>query len=246
MSALLKGIVLMGYIRVERKILEWEWYKDKNTKAIFIHCILKANWKDGNFKGQPVPRGSFVTSLQKLASECGLSVREVRTALTHLQSTREVTCKTNTKYTMITVVNYDQYQTDDTPSDTPNDIQKKPKKKSHNNNSKTEQNTQAEAEALFNKLWSMYPFIKSGKSSVSLTQKLKIYSKVGEAQFIRCLERFKQHKCYDDPQYVVRASTFFNTTYADYLDENYQETMAIIDATPFVVSNNQSSKRNRQ
>lgn len=229
----------MGYIRLERKILEWEWYKDSNTKTIFIHCLLKANWKDGNFKGQSVPRGTFITSLQKLASECGLSVREVRTALSHLKSTGEVTCKTNNKYSMITVVNYDQYQTDDTL----NDIPKKQKKKNTNNNPKKTDNTQAEAEALFNKVWSMYPFIKDGKSKVSLSKKKKLYSDIGEAQLIRCLKRFEQHKRNDDPKYVVRASTFFNTQYADYLDDTYQETMAIIDDAPFIVINNSKAKR---
>ena len=77
----------MDYVKISRKILEWEWYTDANTKVLFLHILLKANWKDGRFQGIEVPRGSFVTSLQNLAAETGLTVRNVRTALKHLENT---------------------------------------------------------------------------------------------------------------------------------------------------------------
>lgn len=108
---------MAGYIKLSRKILDWEWYSDNNTKTLFLHCLLKANWKDARFKGQDVKRGSFVTSLPTLAYESGLSIREVRTALSHLKSTGELTVKTSNKFSVVTVTNYDLYQTDDTQDD---------------------------------------------------------------------------------------------------------------------------------
>lgn len=75
--------------------------------------LLKANWKDGNFKGTTVPRGSFVSSIGKLSSETGLTEREIRTAISHLKKTGEVTSKTTNKFTVFTVVKYDLYQTSD-------------------------------------------------------------------------------------------------------------------------------------
>lgn len=107
----------MGYIRLDRKILDWEWYSDNNTKTIFIHCLLKANWKEAKFCGRVIERGSFVTSLPTLAHESGLSVRSVRTALEHLKTTGELTIKTTNKYSIITVSNYDYYQSDDNQTD---------------------------------------------------------------------------------------------------------------------------------
>lgn len=98
------------WIKIHNKFLNWEWYTDVNTKAVFIHCILKANWKDGKFMGKVVPRGSFITSLDLLSKELGLSVQEVRTALKHLISTNELTSKSTNKYRIITVVNYEMYQ----------------------------------------------------------------------------------------------------------------------------------------
>lgn len=104
----------MGYIKIDRKILEWEWYTDVNTFRVFIHMILKANWKDAKFQGVEVPRGSFVSSYSTIASETCLSLRSVRTAITHLTLTGEVTVKRHAKFSVFTVKNYCLYQSSDT------------------------------------------------------------------------------------------------------------------------------------
>ena len=106
-----------AFIKLQRKMLDWEWYTDNNTKVVFLHCLLKANWKDGRFRGYKVPRGSFVSGRKVLAEELGLSDRQVRTALLHLKATNEVTIKSTSKFSIITVVNYDKYQTTDQQND---------------------------------------------------------------------------------------------------------------------------------
>ena len=236
----------MGYIKIDRKILDWEWYSDKNTKIVFFHCLLKANWKDGSFMGRNVPRGSFITSLPGLAKECGLSVRNVRTALEHLKLTNELTVKTTTKYSVVTINNYDYYQSDDTQSDRQTTENKQSGSIRLMQTGKKKDDANTEAEDLFQRLWKMYPFIKSGKGSVSAAKKRKIYTEVGEEQFKRCLERFIEDKKGQDPQYIVRASTFFNSTYVDYLDQNYRETMNIIDNVPFNAEGNGQVRRTLQ
>lgn len=105
------------YIKLNRKILEWEWYSDINTCRLFLHFLLKANWKAGKFQGTTVPRGSFVSSIRHLSEETMLTEREIRTAITHLKSTGEVTSESHSKYSLFTVVRYDLYQTNDTQID---------------------------------------------------------------------------------------------------------------------------------
>lgn len=107
----------MDYIKLSRKILEWEWWGDINTCRLFIYFLLKANWKDGRFKGMVIPKGSFVSSIPRISEETSLTVREVRTAITHLKTTGEVTYKTCAKFTIFTVKNYCEYQTSDTQND---------------------------------------------------------------------------------------------------------------------------------
>ena len=105
-----------GYILIHRKLLEWEWYSSVNDTRLFIHCLLKANWKDGRFKGMVIPRGSFVTSFNSLVEETGLSRQQVRTSLEHLKSTHEITQDTNHQYSIITINKYNEYQIDNTQS----------------------------------------------------------------------------------------------------------------------------------
>lgn len=110
---------MSGHIKIDRRILEWEWYSDINTCRLFIHLLLKANWKDGRFQGTEVPRGSLVTSYNSLSKQTGLSVQNVRTAIKHLILTGEITSKQQAKFTVITVKNYDKYQLDNRVTNNP-------------------------------------------------------------------------------------------------------------------------------
>ena len=98
------------YIKLYRKFADWEWYKKNNEKALFLHCLIKANYQDGRFQGYEVPKGSFITSEQHLIDETGMSRQVIRTALKNLEKSQEITRKTTNKFTLISVVNWEQYQ----------------------------------------------------------------------------------------------------------------------------------------
>lgn len=102
-----------GHITLDRKILDWEWYTDTNTKTVFIHLLLTACWKDTKWQGKIIKRGQLVTSIPSLCTDLSLTTREVRTALSHLCSTGEIDRQTTAKYSVITVLNYDLYQPSD-------------------------------------------------------------------------------------------------------------------------------------
>ena len=64
---------MSGWVRFHRKIEEWEWYTDPNTFRLFFHLVMKANHKDGKWKGKDVKRGQHITSISKLACALDLS-----------------------------------------------------------------------------------------------------------------------------------------------------------------------------
>ena len=99
-----------GFIKLHRSIENWEWYKDANTKSVFLHLLLLANWEDSRFKGHEVPKGSLVTSYKSIAQSLNLSIQNVRTAFVHLKSTGEITIKSTNKYLIVSVANWEKYQ----------------------------------------------------------------------------------------------------------------------------------------
>lgn len=101
-----------GWVKILRKFVNWEWYDDINTKTVFLHLLLTANYADKNWKGIEIKRGQKITSIKNLAKETNLSIQEVRTSFKRLKSTREITIETTNKYTLITVEKYNDYQDD--------------------------------------------------------------------------------------------------------------------------------------
>ncbi len=64
--------------------------------------------------GEEIPRGSFVSSLKHMADETGLTVKQVRKCLEKLKNTQNVASKGTNKYTIVSVVNYELYQDEQT------------------------------------------------------------------------------------------------------------------------------------
>jgi hypothetical protein len=102
---------MTGFIKLHRKILDWEWYGDINTRCLFIHLVLKANYQDKRWQGITIKAGSLVTSLDVLSKETGLSVQNIRTCLARLKKSKEVTIKITNKYRVISITCFTDYQT---------------------------------------------------------------------------------------------------------------------------------------
>ena len=75
---------------------------------------------------------------------------------------------------------------------------------------------------FFNSIWQLYP-VKKGKGQVSDAKRKALYM-IGYKEMARAIDRYKKDLKKDaswrKPQ---NGSTFFNSGYVDYLDENYME-----------------------
>ncbi len=117
---------MSGWIKIHRKILDWEWYNDSNTFRLFMHLILKANHKSKKYRGVNIDVGCIMTGRELLSNETGLSVQQVRTCLERLKSTNEITIKSTKQGTIIQVLNYQKYQvsTNDSTAEQPTSNQR--------------------------------------------------------------------------------------------------------------------------
>lgn len=75
-------------------------------------------------------------------------------------------------------------------------------------------------EQFYESIWELYP-LKKGKGQVSKTKK-QVLQRIGYEQLKRCVERYiAEIKASGKEKYMMHGSTFFNSGYVDYLDENY-------------------------
>ena len=97
-----------------------------------------------------------------------------------------------------------------------------PKEKLRDNNTinNTINNTK-DIYVFFENIWNSYP-VKKGKGSISDSQKKKLY-KIGYQEIRRAVDRYvsEQKENGTDIKFYKNGSTFFNSGYVDYLDENY-------------------------
>jgi len=98
------------YIKLDRKIIGWEWYKDVATFKVFVHLLLKASYRETAFMGVRIHRGCAVASYKSLAEETGLGIGQVRTALGHLKKTGEIEATHHRTFSVYKIVNYAEYQ----------------------------------------------------------------------------------------------------------------------------------------
>lgn len=112
-----------GWIKVHRKIVDWEWWSDHNTTRLFMYLLLMATHEDIRHQGIVIKRGQLVTSRAKLSLATGISERSIRTSLENLKTTNEITIKSTNRFTIITICKYEDYQLIEDESDQVNDQQ---------------------------------------------------------------------------------------------------------------------------
>ena len=92
-----------GYVKFPREIVGRSWFEDSATVAVYVHLLLSAAFRDIEREGYMIYKGQYVTSVKKLADACRLTIRQTRTALAHLQTTKDITIRTTSKFSIITV-----------------------------------------------------------------------------------------------------------------------------------------------
>lgn len=99
-----------GWICLHRKMVDWEWYDDVNTFKLFMHLLLSATYKSDDYKGEKLKPGDVFTGRKRLSIDSGLSEQQIRTALKKLEKTNEITIKSTKKYSIISIVKWEEYQ----------------------------------------------------------------------------------------------------------------------------------------
>ena len=102
-----------GWIKLNRKMLNWEWYTDLQTKSLFVHLLLTVSSSATTWRGRAVKAGSRVANMPTLIGETGMDERAVKRALSNLELTNDIVIERenpNERHWIVRVVNWPKYQ----------------------------------------------------------------------------------------------------------------------------------------
>lgn len=108
----------MGYVKLNRNLLRWEWFDNNNALLVLVRLTLKASWRDTQYQGVALKRGQVITTLQEIADENQLTKQQARTTLERLEATHKITRTATKKFSIITLLDYDCFFENNTQNST--------------------------------------------------------------------------------------------------------------------------------
>lgn len=109
-----------GFASIHRKMIDLPFYKDSQAIHLWVHIILKANHEPASIitnVGEVVlGRGQLITGRKALESETGIPADRVKYLLNKFEKLCMIERLSNKHFTKITVVKYDEYQSNFVPS----------------------------------------------------------------------------------------------------------------------------------
>lgn len=246
-----------GWIKIHRKILDNFLWEDKpfSKGQAWIDLILLANHEnkkiifDGN--AIEVKRGEKITSIRFLSERWGWSTTKTKKFLNVLQSEKMLTYKSNSKNTVYSIVNYNDYQEKQEYKNNTEVTQKKHRsntevtQKNTNKNDKNDKNDKN----IFNNLsndklfvpliqkWNELPETVSKISTLKKdTQRYKMLSQrvneYGKDKVLEAIEKIKQSSFLQGNnnkgwtitfEWFVRPNNFVKVLEGNYADKKIQK-----------------------
>lgn len=99
-----------GWIKLHRKMREWQHYSEPSVLLVFIDLLLSTNSKDGTYQGMEIKRGQTSITIDSVMEHTRLARNTVRLALRKLEESGEIRREKSGKGTITTVLNFEQYQ----------------------------------------------------------------------------------------------------------------------------------------
>ena len=99
------------FVKLFSKILDWKHYKQPHYLQVFVALLFRANWKNSYDRiGREIRRGQAIISQREFCDDCGVTRNTLSKILNGLAESGEIKIETNNNYSLITIVNYDKFQ----------------------------------------------------------------------------------------------------------------------------------------
>lgn len=105
---------MSNWVKLSRKLATSAIAAKPEYLAVWVHLLMAASYKEGEILvGRQVVRlkpGQLVFGRHKFSEKTGVSEAIVRSALQVLKSLQQITIKSETKFSVITITNWSHYQ----------------------------------------------------------------------------------------------------------------------------------------
>lgn len=199
---------MYGWIKLHRKLQKKGYYKNSKFVHLWIHLLLKANHEAKEFMWNNqivvVKEGQLITGRKQLSDETGISETTIERILKTLENEQQVGQQTTTKFRLITILNWKEYQVDGQQNGQQAD------NKRTASGHKQELKELEELKESFNQFWNLYDK-KRGKEKAFLYwckltdderakvfENVPIYVRATEKQFRKDPERYLRNKTFND------------------------------------------------
>ena len=99
-----------GWIKLHRKMREWQHYQRPSVRLVFEELLFCANTKAGWFHGIKVNRGETMVSIETICAYTGFARATVVAALNILEETKEIKRSKCWRGIRTKIMNFDKYQ----------------------------------------------------------------------------------------------------------------------------------------
>ena len=110
-----------GWIKIHRKLLESSIHNKPNYFCLWVTLLMMANHKEHNFiwngKEEVVKEGQIYTGRKALSKQTGISETSIERILQTLENGHQIRQQKTTKFRLITIEKWKEYQSSDTKLD---------------------------------------------------------------------------------------------------------------------------------
>lgn len=104
----------IGYVKLSRRLLSNPIFKKPAYLSVWLYLLLRAQHEESSFiwnnQRQVLKKGQLLTGRKKIAQFTGLAESQIYKILKYLELEQQIEQQKTTKYTVITIVNWDKYQ----------------------------------------------------------------------------------------------------------------------------------------
>lgn len=197
----------LGFITLHRKIKDSPIWTDSQAVHLWIHLLLKANHADNQFiqNGNliSVKRGQTVTGRRRLSDETGISESKIQRLLSLFESLQMIEQQTNSKNRLISIVNYDLYQSREQQMN--NKRTASEQQVNTNNNDNNDNNVNNEYIA-FEDFWNHWPKKTDKKNAEKAWSKLKVTDELYQKIVNHCSAAYLS----TEKKFIPNPSTYLN------------------------------------